>query len=445
MDTQTSHPALALSLSDGSESDSSFTEVQYDPAKDREWLEDEEEEAVVAAAVAVNIDDENREQEKASEVVIESSSQAVTKKEKENGELLIWDKNGWDDMVLLKAFDAAREEYQAYHAPIAPYKPFVADPMLAIRSKERSSNSWKLKLELKEQLAREAKEAKGIPPPGVSNTLNLWYTRLVPSASGSKSNAPLASSSTNSGQPKSSTNSSKGRSKRSAQPDISINPYGSTPSKKRHKRSNQTTPPSIIHSLSPTHNDYTPDSPSYTPQSPTFSIPGSPSPRSIDQAPIEPEVEKYDKQGQDLRSDDGRGIEEEQWEEGREVEFGFLGVGGGGMLDSNQWDDSSLVEDWERQKKNWQAQHGTTKSWLDLALEAQARGESISSLDIQPAVPLSSTSTSIPTSSISSASSGIDKVAERNIARFKAVAQAGIQPTKGTGLEDNTSGELCYD
>jgi hypothetical protein len=133
------------------------------------------------------------------------------------------------------------------------------------------------------------------------------------------------------------------------------------------------------------------------------------------------------------------------------------------MADQNGWDDSELVDSWEREKQAWQVRPaflipltsvlvdllttstiirspptqdqngGTTKSWLDLAMEEQARRDA----GTAASAPVRSPSSFIAV--VEPSPVALDKVAKRNLARFQAIAGSSA------GSEEEIVETLCYD
>lgn len=60
-----------------------------------------------------------------------------------------------------------------HHDPISPYVPFKADRDLVDLSKQRTPDSWKIKMQAGEQLDRQRAEASGMPPPGTKERTSL--------------------------------------------------------------------------------------------------------------------------------------------------------------------------------------------------------------------------------------------------------------------------------
>lgn len=106
------------------------------------------------------------------------------------------------------------------------------------------------------------------------------------------------------------------------------------------------------------------------------------------------------------------------------------------QLDPSQWDDSTLVQTWEEEEEAFKALHGTGKSWLTLAMEAQALGVPVD-------VYIATLAAAKEATSEASGPTRNDKVAERHMKRFEAVRGAsggGSGPTPETDVA-----ELSYD
>lgn len=90
---------------------------------------------------------------------------------------------------------------------------------------------------------------------------------------------------------------------------------------------------------------------------------------------------------------------------------------------------------------NPQAAHGnTTKSWLDIALEEQARAEARPHASSPTAVLGGEALEGMAHTELDTSSKAeLDKVARRNLARFQAVAE------KKNEAEEDVVEALCYD
>ncbi|KAL7411809.1 hypothetical protein BDY24DRAFT_442844 [Mrakia frigida] len=362
-----------LALSDTSESSSSYHEVQYDPSKNGLWVDDQEEEV------------EEDEDEDEDEVVPPST---VTP----------WNASGWDDTAFVQVWEAAKEEYMKHHDPVSPYVPFKADRDLVDLSKQRTKDSWKIKLQAKEQLDREEAEANGLPLMGSKATSSLWYSSLF------RPPPPTA------------------RKKRPA---------------KKPKHTHQPTSLEAYHPLSP----------SFAPLSPSNDNVASTS-SSTSQIPdlsLNPEPEpNWD------ATWTGEGEEQWEYEEEEEeavytgvrtVQLDFGGGGGGGGGRAGHWDDGELVKGWERGKREWEAIHGKSKSWLDQAMEDAAALAAAAQSSAQPATSASTSilpsSSSLPPKPSTTPVPVLDKVSRRNLARFgRAEGGSGTAGAGGEGGEE---------
>lgn len=171
----------------------------------------------------------------------------------------------------------------------------------------------------------------------------------------------------------------------------------------------------------------------YTPMSPSFSpahMPLSPSLSAVlpDFPPLDPpqlgEAAYAEEEGDYLDDDDDGGVE---WD----------GTNATVQLDPAQWDDAPLLSAWELEEAAFAARHGTGKSWLTLATEAQALDitieEHVDRLEAEKVQREAAAAAPAP-----AAAPKVDKVAERHLRRF---AQA--PPPSAAGPDDMP--ELSYD
>lgn len=124
------------------------------------------------------------------------------------------------------------------------------------------------------------------------------------------------------------------------------------------------------------------------------------------------------------------------------------------QLDPAQWDDAPLLSVWEEEEKAFAARHGTGKSWLTLATEAETLGialeEHVAALEAARIAREGAAAGSDPSAAVQSGVEPrpkVDKVAERHLRRF---AQAsfdarGASASAATSAPVASDSELSYD
>jgi hypothetical protein len=124
------------------------------------------------------------------------------------------------------------------------------------------------------------------------------------------------------------------------------------------------------------------------------------------------------------------------------------------QLDPAQWDDTPLLSAWEHEEAAFAARHGTGKSWLTLATEAETLGvpleDHVASLEAarlarEHALPGVGASLVGPEGA--EPKPKVDKVAERHLRRFAQassdVSSASVAPSSSTPADPVP--ELTYD